>query len=676
MKKIDIIIPAYNAHNTLEMTLNSIAEQTIKDSVRVIIIDDCSPNGNYNSIIDKFDDLDITLLKNDVNSGCGLTRNVGLDYATSEYIVFVDADDMLFDENSLEILLSNIEENKNLNAVYSYFYEIEDGNIKDIHPSNHFIWIFSSIFRRSFIEKHHIRFSDSSSGEDAGFNKKVKLLSNIDSVKFIDDYCYLWTNANKENRINDADFIKYEGRIGYIKNIVETYKFLDGVEKYEELPFDAKKYDYLGNLLSLYFLSNLIDCYGEKKRHLLIEPFKEYYNKFAPIYNKYVTKEDFCITYNSNYYNHFKSEREPFNGISFDKFISELSDDNYGLLSIDDLNSNKPIFSIIIPLFNAENTIERLLDSILLQGFPKFLYELIIVNDNSTDRSIELIEKYKKLINIKIVNTNTNIHCPGNTRKEGLKYANGEWITFIDNDDYFELDAFYNVMNAINENELKCVCFTYIKEYDVQKNEYIDNSYELDIWLHGKFYNKSFLDKYKIDFKQDLKTHEDLYFNNQILVALNKENALSEYRYFDILTYLWVYEPNSLSRKNFSEQNCYIENYFDDFFKSNQPYIYDAKNSNSEFSIIRTLIALLKGYFYYQSSLWKRGNDDNLVRNNYSYLQNFVIEIQNELNISKEQIISFVMSNPQLYIDIKQQCIYNSCIFVEIQSFSELILGI
>ena len=83
---IDIIIPAYNAHSTLGKTLASIAIQTMAHEVRVIIIDDHSKTG-YEDIIAPYKNiLDIVLITNKENLGCGASRNIGLENAKNKYI--------------------------------------------------------------------------------------------------------------------------------------------------------------------------------------------------------------------------------------------------------------------------------------------------------------------------------------------------------------------------------------------------------------------------------------------------------------------------------------------------------------------------------------------------------------------------------------------------------------
>ena len=99
---IDIIIPAYNAHEHIKCTLVSVAMQTIKDKVNVYIIDDGSKK-NYNKIVELFKDkINIKELTIEKNSGPGVARQFGIDSSDGEYILFLDSDDLLYNKFSFE----------------------------------------------------------------------------------------------------------------------------------------------------------------------------------------------------------------------------------------------------------------------------------------------------------------------------------------------------------------------------------------------------------------------------------------------------------------------------------------------------------------------------------------------------------------------------------------------
>lgn len=669
MKKIDIIIPAYNAHNTLNKTLTSIALQSMVEDIRVILIDDCSDK-DYKDIVKNFSDkLDILLIRNEQNKGCGVTRNIGLDNVDAEFIMFVDADDRFYDSNSVEHLYNAINEESNINAVYASFNEIDKEN-KVFRTANpmHWTWIFSAIFRTSFINKFPIRFADASSGEDCGFNKKIKMLSKMEEVKFIEDICYLWTDDN-ENRINAKDdFTYFEGRQGFINALNESYEVLEQIEEFSNLPFEYKKLDYLSNLITTYFLSILIDSYNHpsKNRSLLMEPFKIYYNKYAPIFNKSITKEEYELSYDLTYKNCFEFEQPPINPISFEEFLNELGG-GYGIFSFKDI---KPTLSIIIPIYHCENTIERLLNSILNQGIPKHTYEVIITDDGDSNQIEGILYNYSDNMNIRYCKNNKK-PCPANNRNNGLKNARGKWVTFIDQDDVFTTDILPNILNLIREYQVKNVCLTMFKEYDIEKMNFTNKYYDFDIFLHGKFYNKDFLERNHIEFVEDVEAHEDIGFNNQVFAAVLKEGSMNELIYYNLLGYLWIYNKNSLSHRTYS--HCYVDEYFEELFETITPiFRYYNIDDTRNFCIYKIMHCIIKAYLYYQHLLFT-SKDKNIINKNYILLKNFIQKVKEYTDIIEQDIINYVSNNEKMYEEIKIGCISDTSDFTEQISFSDFI---
>ena len=95
--------------------------------------------------------------------------------------------------------------------------------------------------------------------------------------------------------------------------------------------------------------------------------------------------------------------------------------------------ANKPKISIIIPVYNVEKYLEQCLKSVINQTFKDI--EIICINDGSTDNSLEILEAFQKQDErIKIINKQNE--GQGIARNEGLKVAKGEYISFIDPDDW------------------------------------------------------------------------------------------------------------------------------------------------------------------------------------------------------------------------------------------------
>jgi glycosyltransferase involved in cell wall biosynthesis len=136
-KEIDLIIPAYKAHKTIFKTLCSIAEQSCSDKIKVTIVNDCCPQGNYKKIINIFkNNLDIQEIKMPKNGGPGAARQFGIDHTELPYVIFMDADDCLMGPYAVTQLLNFLEE-KEEDVAFSGFVEEFLPNQYVMHLQDH-----------------------------------------------------------------------------------------------------------------------------------------------------------------------------------------------------------------------------------------------------------------------------------------------------------------------------------------------------------------------------------------------------------------------------------------------------------------------------------------------------------------------------------------------------------
>lgn len=117
--------------------------------------------------------------------------------------------------------------------------------------------------------------------------------------------------------------------------------------------------------------------------------------------------------------------------------------------------------TLILPIFNGEKYISRCIDSVLNQTYKNF--ELIIINDGSTDKSLNIIKKYAKKDNrIKIINKkNEGVSI---ARNIGIENSTGDFITFIDADDYLEIEALETMINLASKYKVEIVRTSYVLE--------------------------------------------------------------------------------------------------------------------------------------------------------------------------------------------------------------------
>lgn len=223
--KLTVIIPYYNRESVIRETIESIQEQTRKD-IRILLIDDGSTD-NIKKILDdlntKHDNIDY-IYKN--NGGVSSARNLGIENSKTEYICFLDSDD-LYTENFVKIMLRDIEETNSDISFCSYnFYN--NGNVTEAKTSFNnkniildFIkgkgasHISCFVFRRDLIKDKDIRFDESLSwGEDVYF--LVKAMSNAKKISTVpmhltmyrtDDSDYRLSNYKPESLAKDKLFI-------------------------------------------------------------------------------------------------------------------------------------------------------------------------------------------------------------------------------------------------------------------------------------------------------------------------------------------------------------------------------------------------------------------------------------------------------------------------------------
>lgn len=111
------------------------------------------------------------------------------------------------------------------------------------------------------------------------------------------------------------------------------------------------------------------------------------------------------------------------------------------------INPMNLVFSIIIPTYNIEDYILPCLESLKNQTLSQEFFEVVIVDDASTDQTLEHVKNFKYLKNRRIVELSVN-DGPGIARNEGLKAARGEYVIFLDGDDLLE----YNALEVLNKN--------------------------------------------------------------------------------------------------------------------------------------------------------------------------------------------------------------------------------
>lgn len=211
--------------------------------------------------------------------------------------------------------------------------------------------------------------------------------------------------------------------------------------------------------------------------------------------------------------------------------------------------------SVIVPVYNTEKYLKNCIDSLLKQNFEN--YEIIVINDLSPGNAEEIIKSYndKKIVYIKN-KTNKGI---GYNRNLGIKKAKGEYVCFIDSDDYVKEDFISKMYNYSKENNLDlCVCDyvnvdeegNKLKEFNLSDfciTNYEENNKilcEINLAPWNKLYKKDMLVKNKIEFSETLK-YEDLSF-----VALSIKNSKKIGKINEQLNYYTIHNNSETTTRD------------------------------------------------------------------------------------------------------------------------------
>lgn len=181
--------------------------------------------------------------------------------------------------------------------------------------------------------------------------------------------------------------------------------------------------------------------------------------------------------------------------------------------------------SVIVPVYNSEKTLNRCIDSILSQTFSDF--ELIIVDDGSSDSSGEISDYYAKIDNrVKVFHKQNG--GVSSARNLGLDNVKGKWVTFCDSDDYVSPEWLdYYVRNSRDNVELIVQSFNnrneVNKDFEGCVADFIETFYDLSIigYTGNKLFSVSIISKYKIRYCEYFTFHEDEVFAYQYLQYTN-----------------------------------------------------------------------------------------------------------------------------------------------------------
>lgn len=268
---------------------------------------------------------------------------------------------------------------------------------------------------------------------------------------------------------------------------------------------------------------------------------------------------------------------------------------------------NKKI-SVIIPIYNSSATLERTLNSVINQNYKNL--EIILVNDGSTDNSLEICKAYA-VMDKRIIIVNQKNEGVGEARNHGIDVATGDFISFVDSDDtmdenlYNELIATQIVTNAdIVESGAKVILGKDNEIYPYEKkdkiilfnnHDYMENylNFSLNVSVWGKIYKRELIGDIRFP---NLNINEDFVFLWKIVKRTNLfcENLNVNYHYY-------LDKEVSLSKAPFSVNNMTMISHIEDVLNDVKK-IYPDLNKTAKNHYNACLLHTMVLYYLYLKS--------------------------------------------------------------------------
>ena len=187
-------------------------------------------------------------------------------------------------------------------------------------------------------------------------------------------------------------------------------------------------------------------------------------------------------------------------------------------------------YSLLVCAYNAEKYLNECLDSLVNQTIDKSKYEIVVVNDGSTDDTEKIANSYK---GVRVVNQENK--GLSEARNTAIKNSGGEWIIFIDADDYISKDLLQTIENA-NPMGPNLIVYKEVKEEEAEKKDKKRQSNKMDDSIVSRAVHRSLFVSYSFPHKYKYAIEDwDFYVHNikklNILDIREKEGAFYFYRY-------------------------------------------------------------------------------------------------------------------------------------------------
>lgn len=441
--KISVIVPSLNSAEYIEECMNSVLEQTLND-IEIICVDAGSTDGTF-EILQQYamQDSRIKLLHSDKKS-YGYQMNMGMDVATGEYLSIVETDDWI-EANMYEILWKTANTNDVDMVKSNYYHFTTTPQIKNLpfenlasclynhvfHPLDQraifttapAIW--SGIYRRELLLSNHVRFNETpgASYQDTSFHFIVCTIAK--SCYLLNTYFYHYRRDNNNSSVNSKK------KVFCVSDEIHYYEsFLAARPIYKEK-------------IETYFMALKYEKY--RWNYVRLAPQFQWgflnlmYNEFSQAEaSNLLRKEQFSISTWQGIQSILNSPVRYFQDTCKIYSTRPVLSDVCPYTVLRKAVNASPKISVIIPTYNYAQYVGKTIESVLSQTLKDI--EIICVNDGSTDGSLNILLEYANRDNRITVLTQIN-KGQSASRNAGLSVARGEYIYFLDSDDFLVQDS-------------------------------------------------------------------------------------------------------------------------------------------------------------------------------------------------------------------------------------------
>lgn len=299
--------------------------------------------------------------------------------------------------------------------------------------------------------------------------------------------------------------------------------------------------------------------------------------------------------------------------------------------------------SIIVPVYNTEKYISECINSLLSQTYNN--YEIIIIDDGSTDNSYKICKDYeKKHKKIKLYSQkNSGV---SSARNLGIKVSSGDFIIFVDSDDYCNSNYLETIKDNLHEDEL--LGFGFEKTYTNKKitillnSFYCNNKDEMDEFIianskfGGYICNKVF--STKILKQNNILFDKELYYSEDLKFTIDYIKYCNAIRYISFTPYMYRMRKSSVSFNYINKKNSSLLDLLNELINK---YNYNEKIVNS-----------LKYIYLLNYYKFKKVYDEKKVRKDI--IQDKEMIIKNKKLTRKEKIMFYIHSHPFIYFICKK----------------------